>query len=140
MQIPSRGRQARAILRRCIRRAVAAFEKEKVVLAKRFVKYLFKRCEHLAQTYDVYLMIGAGTTLYPLFAQIGFESILHHDSKDDWLNRLHITTNNLPGLENLINTGRSGMSRHSPLVPWKRDASHNSRAGHPGWLRCSSLT
>ena len=26
------------------------------------------------------------------------------------------------------------------LVPWKRDASHNSRAGHPGWRRCSSLT
>ena len=26
------------------------------------------------------------------------------------------------------------------LVPWKRDASHNSRAGHPVWRRCSSLT
>jgi O-6-methylguanine DNA methyltransferase len=26
------------------------------------------------------------------------------------------------------------------LVPWKRDASHNSRAGHPGSPRCSSLT
>ena len=25
------------------------------------------------------------------------------------------------------------------LVPWKRDLLHNSRAGHPGWLRCSSL-
>ena len=25
-------------------------------------------------------------------------------------------------------------------VPWKRDASHNSRAGHPVWRRCSSLT
>jgi hypothetical protein len=26
------------------------------------------------------------------------------------------------------------------LVPWNRDVSHNSRAGHPGWRRCSSLT
>jgi len=26
------------------------------------------------------------------------------------------------------------------LVPWNRDDSHNSRAGHPVWLRCSSLT
>ncbi len=26
-----------------------------------------------------------------------------------------------------------------PLVPWKRDSSHNSRAGHPGSRRCSSL-
>jgi hypothetical protein len=27
----------------------------------------------------------------------------------------------------------------SELVPWKRDPSRNSRAGHPGWRRCSSL-
>jgi hypothetical protein len=26
------------------------------------------------------------------------------------------------------------------LVPWNRDDSHNSRAGHPGRRRCSSLT
>ena len=26
------------------------------------------------------------------------------------------------------------------LVPWKRDDSHNSRAGHPASRRCSSLT
>ena len=26
------------------------------------------------------------------------------------------------------------------LVPWKRDDSPNSLAGHPGWPRCSSLT
>ena len=31
-------------------------------------------------------------------------------------------------------------NRCGVLVPWKRDASHNSRAGHPGWRRCSSLT
>ena len=28
----------------------------------------------------------------------------------------------------------------SRLVPWKRGSSPNSRAGHPGWLRGSSLT
>jgi len=28
----------------------------------------------------------------------------------------------------------------SQLVPWNRDNSPNSRAGHPGWRRCSSLT
>src|SRR6266511_3760357 len=26
------------------------------------------------------------------------------------------------------------------LVSCNSDSSHNSRAGHPGWLRCSSLT
>src|SRR5687767_8124622 len=26
------------------------------------------------------------------------------------------------------------------LVPWKRDSSHNSRAGQPAWRRCSALT
>jgi hypothetical protein len=26
-----------------------------------------------------------------------------------------------------------------PLVPWNRDESHNSRAGHPDWQRCSSV-
>ena len=34
------------------------------------------------------------------------------------------------------------MTRHIPrrqLVPWKRDDSHKSRAGHPGWRRCSSV-
>src|SRR5437773_514467 len=29
---------------------------------------------------------------------------------------------------------------HGLLVSCNSDSSHNSRAGHPGWLRCSSLT
>jgi hypothetical protein len=29
---------------------------------------------------------------------------------------------------------------HNGLVSRPRDSRHNSRAGHPGWLRCSSLT
>ena len=32
-----------------------------------------------------------------------------------------------------------GAGLRGTLVPWKRDESHNSRAGHPDWRRCSFL-
>jgi hypothetical protein len=92
------------------------FELEKNELAQQFVKYLFKRCEVLAKEGEVYLMIDAGTTLYPLFGAIGKESRRQYESKHDWINHLHLTTNNLPGLEHLISTGRCGPGRHSPLA------------------------
>src|SRR5213594_2839531 len=39
-------------------------------------------------------------------------------------------------------SSRSRFHTSSPLnlVSRNSDSSHNSRAGHPGWLRCSSLT
>lgn len=99
----------------------AHFEAEKSDLAHQFVQYLFKRCGRLAQSSHVYLMVDAGTTLFPLFGEIGEWSISQwelerfHDAPK-WIDRLHLVTNNLPGLEKLIQTGRPGTGRHSPLA------------------------
>src|ERR671913_2540676 len=32
------------------------------------------------------------------------------------------------------------LTSEAALVPWNRDDSHNPRAWHPAWPRCSSLT
>lgn len=89
------------------------FQAEKEELARRFTKYLLKRCERLAANgKHVFLVIDAGTTLYAFFEVIGTETMKLSQKGADWLNRLHLATNNLPGIEQLIKTGRR--------VPWDR--------------------
>lgn len=94
------------------------FELEKKALAEEFVPKLLKRCHAFVDSgHEVYLMIDAGTTLYPVFGKLGELSAAQFEQKGgDWLEHLHVTTNNLPGLERLIDTGRRGRGRHSPLV------------------------
>lgn len=83
------------------------FREEKEELAKRFVPYLLKRCEALAEDdRDVFLLIDAGTTLYSFFEVIGRETVKCYHRGDNWLRRFHLVTNNLPGIEQLIRTGR----------------------------------
>jgi len=83
------------------------FKLEKQTLAERFTPYLLKRCEVLAANgRHVFLLIDAGTTLYPFFELLGQQTMTRSQRGEEWLSRLHLATNNLPGIEKLIETGR----------------------------------
>jgi hypothetical protein len=89
------------------------FRAEKEVLAAQFTPYLLRRCESLAaDTRHVVLLVDAGTTLYPFFELLGKETMERWQKGAKWLERFHLATNNLPGLEQLIKTGRR--------APWDR--------------------
>ncbi len=83
------------------------FRQEKQELAERFTPYLLKRCEALAANgRHVFLLIDAGTTLYPFFEILGQQTMTRSQRGEEWLKRLHLATNNLPGIEKLIEVGR----------------------------------
>ncbi|MCI0562347.1 MAG: hypothetical protein MN733_28005 [Nitrososphaera sp.] len=84
------------------------FREEKQELADRFTPYLLKRCETIIknQDRDVWLLVDAGTTLYPFFDIIGRETAKRWQQRESWLDRFHLATNNLPGIEQLIQNGR----------------------------------
>lgn len=84
------------------------FRKEKQELALRFTPYLFKRCEHYIKNLnkEVWLLIDAGTTLLPFFEIIGKETVKLSQKNEEWINHLHLATNNLRGIEQIIKYGR----------------------------------
>ena len=63
----------------------------------------------------------------------GVREICHGPVRPWW--DLEQTAKRMPGR---LSSGQPFVRRRR--VPWKRGLSPNSRAGHPGWLRCSSLT
>ena len=89
------------------------FHDEKVELAKQFTRYLLKRCEALAENErHVFLFVDAGTTLFQFFETIGKETVKKSQRGDKWLKRFHLATNNLPGIGELIKSGKR--------LPWDR--------------------
>lgn len=95
------------------------FKEEKEELAARFTPYLMRRCESIIEDgkRHVYLLIDAGTTLYPFFRIIGQETAKYWQRGATWLNYLHLATNNLPGVEQLMQTGRrTQYGRYSKLA------------------------
>lgn len=95
------------------------FKEEKEELATRFTPHLIKRCETLIEEgrRHVYLLIDAGTTLYPFFRIIGQETSKLWQRGEKWLKYLHLATNNLPGVEQLMLTGRQTQyGRYSKLA------------------------
>ena len=95
------------------------FKEEKEELASRFTPYLFKRCEAIVEDgkRHVYLFIDAGTTLFPFFRIIGQETAKLWQRKSEWLNNFHLITNNLPGIDQLMQTGRQTQyGRYSKLA------------------------
>ncbi len=90
------------------------FQDEKQELATRFTPYLLSRCKHLIlqENRDVWLLIDAGTTLYPFFEIIGKETAKLAQKGEAWLSHIHLATNNLPGIEQIIKSGRR--------TPWDR--------------------
>lgn len=96
---------------------VGHFLDEKKYLAEHFTPMLLSRCEKLTEKYgSVYLLIDSGTTLYPFFATLGAEVVRRREGGEDWIEKLEIVTNNLPGVEALIDSGRRNpRNRFSPL-------------------------
>jgi hypothetical protein len=94
------------------------FGAEKEEIAKQFMPYLLRRCEVLAESgRHVVLLIDAGTTLYPFFDILGKETMKRFQQGEGWLQRFHLATNNLPGIEQLIRTGkRAPWDRYSKLA------------------------
>lgn len=95
------------------------FKEEKTEIANRFSPYLLDRCAHLIDggQRHVYLLIDAGTTLYPFFQLIGQQTAQARQRGEDWVKYFHLATNNLPGLEQLMKWGRRvSYDRYSPLA------------------------
>lgn len=88
-------------------------------MASRFTPYLFKRCEAIVEggKKHVYLFIDAGTTLFPFFRIIGQETAKLWQRNSEWLKYFHLITNNLPGVDQLMQTGRQTQyGRYSKLA------------------------
>lgn len=94
------------------------FREEKEFTAKEFVALLLRRCKTLAEGGNkVYLLIDSGTTLYPFFERLAYEAVRRHADRQRWLDNLVVATNNLPGVQKLMESGRvDPNNRLSPLV------------------------
>jgi hypothetical protein len=92
------------------------FYEEKQYIADQFASLLLDRCRFFAETgKQVYLLIDSGTTLYPFFEKLGRAAVYAKANKENWVNNLWIETNNLPGVEILMQEGRANPS--DPLSP-----------------------
>lgn len=94
------------------------FRDEKESIADQFLPKLLDRCAELVEKKkDVYILIDSGTTLYPLFKKIGAEAVRAYANKEEWISNVTIITNNLIGVEALMEVGRINPNdRYSPLA------------------------
>jgi hypothetical protein len=97
---------------------IGHFLDEKQHLADKFVPHLIRRCRSfVAVGKDVKLLVDSGTTLYPVLSLLGRAAVSAHESQENWVDRVEIITNNLPGMEALMDCGRSNPNnRYSPLA------------------------
>ena len=102
------------------------FRKEKELLTKNFSLMLLNRCKYLCEKKgrEVYILIDSGTTLFPLFKYIGYSTVKAHNNDEAWLSKLNIITNNIPGMQSLMEHGRptpsnrySGLAINCRLLP-----------------------
>jgi hypothetical protein len=84
------------------------FRQEKEFIAEKFTPLLLERCKRLVndRDKDVFLLIDSGTTLYPFFYHLGRSAIRVHADHENWIDRLSVITNNLPGISRLMEAGR----------------------------------
>ena len=99
---------------------------EKRSISEQFIELFMQRCERLInkptsaeQSADdkpifIYLIIDSGTTLYPLFEQLG--NYFRKNDHTFWKKHMRIVTNNLPGIESYIEAARLKPSRYSELA------------------------
>jgi len=94
------------------------FRDEKEHIAERFLPLLLRHCHALVSGgKKVYLIMDSGTTLYPFFQKIGEQAIQSLENSDDWFGELFVVTNNLAGIETLMEYGRINPNyRYSPLA------------------------
>lgn len=84
------------------------FKEEKEELARVFCPMLLARCRNIIEAAhrEVYLAVDAGTTLLPFFKIIGMETVRAVQQGEEWPTHFHLVTNSLPGVEELMRTGR----------------------------------
>jgi hypothetical protein len=94
------------------------FREEKEFLADHFVPMLLGRCKSLVTSgKKVYLLIDSGTTLYPFFGRLAREAVRFREDREKWIDDVIIATNNLPGVQRLMEVGRvNPNNRYSPLA------------------------
>lgn len=94
------------------------FREEKQHLADHFITPLLQRCQALAAGgKQVYLLIDSGTTLYPFFERLGEATVRAYNNGEKWIEKLFVETNNIPGVEMLMQAGRvNPNNRYSPLA------------------------
>ncbi len=97
---------------------LAHFAEEKKYITEQFVPLLLKRCKHLiSQGKKIYLLIDSGTTLYPFFEKLTNEALQASDNNEEWLANIQIVTNNLPGIQKMMEISRNKpKSRYSTLA------------------------
>jgi len=95
------------------------FREEKEHIAREFTPLLLDRCKNQIEKNGkkVFLVIDSGTTLFSFFEYLGKLTVKIKQNGETWLNKLTIVTNNLSGLETLIETGRiNPNNRYSDLA------------------------
>jgi hypothetical protein len=91
---------------------------EKIEIANQFTPVLLKRIKNfIDQGKRVYLLLDSGSTIFNFFKTIGEFARISYSKKKDWLEQLSIETNNLPGVDKIMQVGRINPdSRYSPLA------------------------
>jgi len=100
------------------------FRDEKELIGQKFALLLLDRCKWLLSNDDtishIYLCIDSGTTLYPFFRNLSLEIAKAYQRGEEWIKiegSINIVTNNLPGIEALMEHGRiNPADRFSPLA------------------------
>ncbi len=90
-------------------RRLAHFRDEKRLLARRLVPFLLARCRQLldgSQITHIYLLIDSGTTLVPIVEELA-KYAKGIDERESWLSKLRVYTNNLAGVEALMEHRRA---------------------------------
>lgn len=97
---------------------VGHFYDEKEFLAEHFIELLINRCRWLIHDGKrVCVLIDSGTTLHPLFRHLGEKAVAIRQNEETWINGLTVVTNNLPGIETLMDVGRLNPNdRYSSLA------------------------
>lgn len=94
------------------------FKNEKEFIADKFIDLLIRRLKYLStQHAKVFLLIDSGTTLFPFFEKIGKSMVSYHFQKESWQDNIVLITNNLPGVDSLMQHGRIFPNfRYTPLA------------------------
>ena len=99
---------------------IAHFRDEKQFLASQFLQsVLLPRARYLVESggHRVFILVDSGTTLRPVLEQLGQQAVKGRENQENWLDRLEIVTNNLPGVEALMDSGRRNPNnRYSTLA------------------------
>ena len=107
---------------------VGHFYDEKHQLAEQFVPLLFDRCRHILAEFEsqrasdepitpITVFVDSGTTLYPFFTEFGRAAVRAHENGETWIQQVQLVTNNLPGVEMLMDYGRRNPNnRYSELA------------------------